>query len=146
MTTPNTPKFWLEPLYRIAALEYALIEACHAAAPGAHEDDQARLASRAGAAQVHLFDLGTALHDLGEDSISYARCMRSALMFNGTQAELLSRLVELGLVRPRADRFDRHQFRLLFLTFPQGLKVIVGRLGHSFPPSENLRASRAFRR
>lgn len=93
MTTPNTPKFWLEPLYRIAALEYALIEACHAAAQSAHEDDQARLASRAGAAQVHLFDLGTALRDLGEDSISYARCMRSALMFNGTQAELLSRIV-----------------------------------------------------
>ena len=91
MTTTN--KFWLEPLYQIASLEYALIEACHSAAQVAPEDDQARLASRAGAAQVHLFDLGTALRDLGEDSISYARCMRSALMCTGTHGELLARIV-----------------------------------------------------
>lgn len=88
----NNPKFWLEPLYRIASLEYALIEACHASAASAWEDEQARLAARAGAAQVHLFDLGTALRDLGEDSISYARCMRYALMYNGGHAELLERL------------------------------------------------------
>ncbi|MEO6954210.1 MAG: hypothetical protein ABI321_20570 [Polyangia bacterium] len=92
MTTNNNPKFWLEPLYRIASLEYALIEACHSEAPSASDDEQARFAARAGTAQVHLFDLGTALRDLGEDSISYARCMRSALMFQGTHADLLERL------------------------------------------------------
>lgn len=92
MTMTASAKPWLEPLHRIAALEYALIEACHADADGAWEVEQARLAARAGAAQVHLFDLGTALRDLGEDSISYARCMRLALTMSGSHREILERL------------------------------------------------------
>lgn len=101
----------IEAVRRIAALEYALIEACHTECTDPWQ--QAQRIARAGAAQVHLFDLGTALRELGDDSLSYSRCVRHALLQGGKQNDLIVRL-------------QREYVRLLDRkTMPDGLRVLL---------------------
>lgn len=88
----NQLRRWGEAVRRVAALEYSLIDACHAASENAWDVERARLAARAGAAQVHLFDLGTALRELGDDSLSYSRCVRLAMLQGGRPEEVVRRL------------------------------------------------------
>jgi len=81
---------WLiRSLRRIAALEYALVDACEGAARGAGEALSSLFATRAGTAQVHLFDLGTALRELGDASPSYSYCVRHALLHSSTPDDVL---------------------------------------------------------
>jgi hypothetical protein len=84
---------WLiRSLRRIAALEYALVDACEGAARGAGAALTSLFATRAGTAQVHLFDLGTALRELGDPAPSYSYCVRHALLHNCTPDEVLRSL------------------------------------------------------
>jgi hypothetical protein len=81
---------WLiDSLRRIAALEYAFLDACESAARSAGD---VLFAMRVGAAQVHLFDLGTALRELGDGSLSYSACVRQSLLHGGTPEAVLRRL------------------------------------------------------
>ena len=79
-------------LQQLVALEYGLMDACHEAARMATQEDLAMLADWAGATQVHLFDLGTALRDLGDETPSYSRCMRQALLQSGNHRQACARL------------------------------------------------------
>lgn len=90
--TPAQVRGWADALRRLAALEYALIDACHSAADTRWETDRARLAARASAAQVHLFDIGSALRALGADSLSFSRCVRLAMSQSGRPDEILARI------------------------------------------------------
>jgi hypothetical protein len=109
----NKAKRWAEAVRRLAALEYSLIDACHTEADGAFEVEQARLFSRAGIAQVHLFDLGTVLRELGDTSLSYSRCVRLALLQGGRSDEV-------------ARRLEHEYVRLLAQPdMPEGLRVLL---------------------
>lgn len=103
----------IDQVRRLAALEYALVESCHSDSSSVSELEQAILASRAGTAQVHLFDLGTALRELGEESLSYSRCIRQALLQSGTHTEVLRRLE-----REYERLLDRQEL-------PAGLRVLL---------------------
>lgn len=101
----------VEAVRRVAALEYALIEACHAAPIEPWQ--QVECIARAGVAQVHLFDLGTALHDLGDDSLSYSRCVRHALLQGGPLDAVLTRLLH------------EYERTLARHDLPDGLRVLL---------------------
>jgi hypothetical protein len=84
---------WLiRSLRKIAALEYALVEACHAAARETGNAFASLFATRAGCAQVHLFDLGTALRELGDGAPTYSYLIRHSLLHASSPDELFSNL------------------------------------------------------
>jgi hypothetical protein len=103
----------VEAVRRVAALEYALVEACHSATSETSGVDAALYATRAGVAQVHLFDLGSVLRDLGDVSLSYSSCIRHALLQSGSPSEVLRRLE-----RETQRAIDREDA-------PEGLKVLL---------------------
>jgi hypothetical protein len=82
----------IRAVHRIAAIEYALVDACHDAARSAQGIISSLLATRAGAAQVHLFDLGSVLRELGDGSLSYSSFVRDAMLLPSDPDELLRRL------------------------------------------------------
>jgi hypothetical protein len=112
MTQPRkTVGRWLiDSVRRIAALEYAFLEACEFAARSAGD---ALFSTRAGAAQVHLFDLGTALRELGDVSLSYSMCVRQSLLHGGTPEDVLRRL------ESESERALSHK------DVPEGLRVLL---------------------
>ena len=113
MLAINHNRPFLDQLRRVAALEYALIEACQLGGGDYQSEDDAVLASRAGVAQVHMFDLGTALRELGDEGLSYSRCVRQAMLESGTHTEVLRRL-------------EREYQRMLDRTdLPDGLRVLL---------------------
>ena len=110
-TQTNAQRALVDGVRRIASLEYALIEACHA--EPAESWEYAQRIARAGVAQVHLFDLGTALREMGDDSLSYSRCVRHALLESGTYADVMIRI-------------QREYTRVLARkNIPDGLRVLL---------------------
>jgi hypothetical protein len=71
-----------QALRQVAACEFELIEACHAAVADAEEETRGLLLHEAGAAQVHLFDVDNALRARGAEPVRYAACIRQALLSN----------------------------------------------------------------
>jgi hypothetical protein len=83
----------MDRLRRLAWGEFSLIEACYEAA--AQSDDgeaHALLRQQANAAQEHLVELDNLLRRLGERPVSYARCVRHALLRSTGVAEMRRRL------------------------------------------------------
>jgi hypothetical protein len=112
--TNTRPKTWLTTaIRRIAALEYALIEACYSAASSAGSLVGAALNTRAGTAQVHLFDLGTALRELGDLSLNYSHCVRESMLQSGSPDEVMRRLER------ESERMIRRP------DVPDGLRVLL---------------------
>ncbi len=117
----------LELLHRLIALEYALIEACHADRATVHPRDQAVLAAHAATAKEHLFRLASLLRELGDVSFLQSRCGHLALMQGGSAAEVL-----LRVTRAYEQALTRHDlgasthallFELLRAHTPPGLRA-----------------------
>ena len=111
--TRKVQKWILDAVQSIAALEYTLVETFYAAASSASGFVAAAFSTRAGAAQVHLFDLGTALREMGDESLNYARCARQSLVQYGNADELLRRLER------ECRRIVEHK------DVPDGLRVLL---------------------
>ncbi len=113
-TAHRTVGQWLiRSLRRIAALEYALVDACETAARNAGAAVASLFATRAGTAQVHLFDLGTALRELGDAAPSYSYCVRHALLHASTPDEVLR-----SLERESENLLRRHEL-------PGGVRTLL---------------------
>jgi hypothetical protein len=68
-------------LRRLAWCEFELIEACNAEAEQCDDGEtRALFLRRAGAAQVHLFDLDSVIRALGAPPVTYTRCVRNAML------------------------------------------------------------------
>ena len=81
-------------LRKLAWCEFELIEQCQQAAADADDEARALLWHQASAAQVRLFDVDSALRELGEEPVRYSRCIRQAMLSSSRLGSVHERLAQ----------------------------------------------------